>query len=133
MAQAIPTYSMSIFKIPKSVCEDINSVLAKYWWGQTKSEKKIHWINWKRLCTPKNRGGMEFRDIHAFNLLLAKLAWRLVIRSHSFFYRVYKARYFPRCSFMDAVLGHNPSFMWRSILAARDVIQEGSMWKIGDG
>ena len=49
VAQAIPTYSMSIFKIPKSVCEDINSVLAKYWWGQTKSEKKIHWINWKRL------------------------------------------------------------------------------------
>ena len=33
VAQAIPTYSMSIFKIPRSVCEDINSVLAKYWWG----------------------------------------------------------------------------------------------------
>ena len=31
VAQAIPTYSMSIFKIPRSVCEDINSVLAKYW------------------------------------------------------------------------------------------------------
>ena len=27
VAQAIPTYSMSIFKIPRSVCEDINSVL----------------------------------------------------------------------------------------------------------
>ena len=33
VAQAIPTYSMSIFKILKSVCEDINSVLAKYCWG----------------------------------------------------------------------------------------------------
>ena len=33
VAQAIPTYSMSIFKIPRSVCEDINSVLAKYCWG----------------------------------------------------------------------------------------------------
>ena len=33
VAQAIPTYSMSIFKILKSVCEDINSVLAKYRWG----------------------------------------------------------------------------------------------------
>ena len=134
VAQAIPTYSMSIFKIPKSVCEDINSALAKYWWGQTKSEKKIHWINWKRLCTPKNRGGMGFRDIHAFNLaMLAKQAWRLVTGSHSLFYRVYKARYFPWCSFMEAELGHYPSFVWRSLLAARDVIQEVSMWKIGDG
>ena len=31
MAQAILTYSMSIFQIPRSVCEDINSILAKYW------------------------------------------------------------------------------------------------------
>ena len=31
VAQAIPTYSMSIFKLPRRVCEGINSVLAKYW------------------------------------------------------------------------------------------------------
>lgn len=30
-AQAIPTYSMSIFKIPRAVCDRMNSVLAKYW------------------------------------------------------------------------------------------------------
>ena len=42
VAQAIPTYSMSIFKISKSLCETINSTMAKYWWGQTKEEKKIH-------------------------------------------------------------------------------------------
>ena len=57
VAQAIPTYSMSIFKISKKVCEGINSVMAKYWWGQTRSEKKIHWINWGHLCTLKNKGG----------------------------------------------------------------------------
>ena len=34
---------------------------------------------------------------------------------------------------MEAELGHYPSFVWQSLLAARDVIQEGSMWKIGDG
>ena len=31
VAQAIPTYSISIFRIPKAVCDGINSVLAKYW------------------------------------------------------------------------------------------------------
>lgn len=134
VAQAIPTYSMSIFKLPRRVCEGINSILAKFWWRQTWNEKKIHWINWNRLCTLKNKGSMGFRDIHAFNLaMLAKQAWRLVIGSHSLFFRVYKPRYFPRCSFMDAELGHNPSFVWCSLLAARDLIQEGSMWKIGNG
>ena len=42
VAQAIPTYSMNIFKIPKVVCDRMNSVLAKYWWGQTRNEQKIH-------------------------------------------------------------------------------------------
>ena len=33
VAQAIPTYSMSMFKISKKICEDINLALEKYWWG----------------------------------------------------------------------------------------------------
>ena len=33
VAQAIPIYSMSIFKLPISICDNINSLLAKYWWG----------------------------------------------------------------------------------------------------
>ena len=60
VAQAIFTYPMGMFKIPKALCDSINSTLAKYWWGQTKDEKKIHWINWKKLCTPKKNGGMGF-------------------------------------------------------------------------
>ena len=79
-------------------------------------------------------GGMGFRDLHAFNLaMLAKQAWRLIHENHSLFYRVYKARYFPNCSFMFAELGNNPSFVWRSLLAARDLIREGSRWQVGDG
>ena len=68
MAQAIPTYSMSLFKLPKTMCDTINSSLAKYWWGQIKDEKKILWINWKKLCYSKSKGGMGSRDINAFNL-----------------------------------------------------------------
>ena len=60
VAQAIPTYTMGLFKIPKALCDTINSALAKYWWGQTKDEKKIHWINWKKLCTLKKNDGMGF-------------------------------------------------------------------------
>ena len=32
VAQVIPTYSMGIFKIPRALCDAINSIVAKYWW-----------------------------------------------------------------------------------------------------
>ena len=63
--------------------------------------------------------------------LLAKQAWRLLHHTHSLFYRVYKAKYFPNCSFLEAEVGHNPSYVWRSLLAARDIIRAGSQWKVG--
>ena len=103
VAHTIPTYSLGILKIPKTLCDTIKSTLEKYQWGQIKAEKKIHWINWKKLCTLKGRGGMDFRDVQAFNCaMLAKQAWRLFHNTHSLFYRIYKSRYFPNCSFMNA-------------------------------
>lgn len=32
-----------------------------------------------------------------------------------------------------AELEHNPSYVWCSLLAARDIIIEGSRWQVGDG
>ena len=85
--------------------------------------KKIHWINWKKLCSLKTKGEMGFRDFHVFNLaMLAKQAWRLVHHTQSLFYKVYKARYFPNCSFLEADIGSNPSYVWRSFLMAREIL-----------
>ena len=46
---------------------------------------------------------------------------------------MYKASYFPRCPFLEADLGSNLSFVWRSLLAARDVIKAGSNGKLEMG
>ena len=85
-------------------------------------------------CKSKGKGGMGFRDIQAFNLaMLAKQVWQLIQGSHSLFFRVYKARYFPTCSFMEVGLGSNPSFVWCSLLEARELIRTATVWKVGDG
>lgn len=62
VVQSKPTYSMSVFKMPVSLCKDIEAMNYKFWWGQGDS-KKIHWVNWNLLCTSKFVGGMGFRDI----------------------------------------------------------------------
>jgi hypothetical protein len=43
--QAIPTYSMSIFLLPKGLCTDINSMMQKFWWGHKENDSKIHWMS----------------------------------------------------------------------------------------
>jgi hypothetical protein len=76
---------------------------------------------------------MGLRDFKAFNLvLLGKQGWRLMQNNQSLVYRVCKAKYFPRCSFMKSILGSNPSLIWRSIFSAKETIQAGMLWKIGD-
>lgn len=43
VAQSVPTYAMSIFKIPLGVCDDMQRAIAKFWWGSTEEKKSIHW------------------------------------------------------------------------------------------
>ena len=40
---------------------------------------------------------------------------------------------FPNCLFTEAELGCNPSFVWRSLLEARELIRAGTAWQVGDG
>ena len=86
------------------------------------------------MCMPKDRGGLGFRDLRCFNLaLLAKQGWRLQTNSTSLFSRVYKAKYFPHCNFDEATIGRNPSYAWRSLMAAQGVIRRGMRWQVGTG
>ena len=87
------------------------------------------WLNWEKMCAPKDKGGLGFRDLKAFNLaLLAKQGWQLQMNSHSLVHRVLKARYFLETDFLHAELGTKPSFAWRSILAAQPVVNLGYHW-----
>jgi ribonuclease HI len=47
--------------------------------------------------------------------------------------RLYKARYFPNCSLFESKIGHNPSYAWRGIWKAREILMNGCRWKVGNG
>lgn len=32
--QAIPTYNMGVFKLPKGLLQELNKMVRGYWWGQ---------------------------------------------------------------------------------------------------
>lgn len=132
--QAMPSYAMSCFRIPSSVCHAIERECAIFWWGQEEGKRKMHWKKWDDLCKPKCLGGLGFRNLISFNkALLAKQVWRIVVNPHSLVARVLKARYFKHQDIMEAQLDANPSYIWRSILWSRNLIHKGLMWRVGNG
>ncbi|XP_019175652.1 PREDICTED: uncharacterized protein LOC109170972 [Ipomoea nil] len=89
---------------------------------------------WDRLSKPKVAGGLGFKDLKAFNLaMLGKQAWRFLTKPESLVTKVYKARYFPKSNFIDAIVGNSPSYCWRSIMAAHDLVCGGIRRRIGNG
>ena len=92
------------------------------------------WLSWEKMCTPKEAGDMGFRDLKAFNLaLLSKQGWRLQTCNNSLFHRVFQVKYFPNGDFLSATLGTKPSYVWRSLFAAQQIVWKGSRWRIGNG
>ena len=49
VAQAIPTYTMSCFKLPNVLCDELTSRIRNFWWGQKEDERKIAWLSWEKM------------------------------------------------------------------------------------
>ena len=91
-------------------------------------------MRWKFLCEPKTHGGIGFKILHDFNVaMLGKQVWKLLLNLKSLVGQIFKAHYFPHTSIAEAGLGYNPSFVWRSLMAAKHVMVRGSRIQIGSG
>ena len=77
---------------------------------------------------------MGFKEIEKFNdALLAKQVWRMIKNPDSLCFTVFKARFFPNCSILEAQDSVVGFYAWKSIISAMDVIWKGMVWRIGNG
>ena len=108
--------------------------MGRFWWGYKENETKMAWISWEKLGRAKDKGGLGYRDLEKFNLvLLAKQGWRLLQFPESLVAKVMKQKYYPNGTFLIAQLGRNPSYAWRSIWQGRELLNERLFWRIGNG
>jgi hypothetical protein len=45
VVQAIPIFAMSCFDLTKELCDEISSMICKFWWSQMDKETKLHWLS----------------------------------------------------------------------------------------
>lgn len=125
---------MSCFRIPSSLCKEIEQLCAKFWWNSSNDRSKIYWTKWRSLCKPKQLGGLGFQSMIEFNeALIAKQVWRIIHCPDSLMERILKARYFRNVDILDATSGSQPSYIWQSIIWSIDLIIQGIRWQVGDG
>lgn len=126
MVQAIPTYAMSCFRLPKGLLNKISSLCANFWWGSSDTKKRIHWKRWKELCKPKEQGGLNFRDLETFNqAMLAKQPWRMLVNPESTVARTLKGVYFPMTDLMQAGVTSRSSYFWKGFIWGLDLLKMG--------
>ncbi|KAL8122327.1 hypothetical protein AgCh_018896 [Apium graveolens] len=94
--------------IRQEITRDIEKSISKFWWNSSQaSTSKISWISWERMAKHKSAGGMGFRNFRDFNIAMLD------------------------GDFFQAKIGNNPSFIWRSIVEAKQLLLEGVRWRIG--
>lgn len=132
--QAIPTYIMQCFALPKTLLNDIEAMIRRFFWGSKDQERKIHWKAWSTCIQPKGRGGLGFRDLEAFNLaMLAKQAWRLLKSPDTIIGKMVQSKYFLQTCFLEVGSTNRSSYLWKSLLKGRDLLKKGYHWKVGNG
>lgn len=67
--QVIPVFTITIFSIPQVLCRELDSPMAWLWWEVTERSKKVYWISWKKMVSPKHPGGLCSRT---YNVLTWK-------------------------------------------------------------
>lgn len=97
MLQSIPLYTFSCFKVPEAICNKIDVISEAFLWGHELGVKKMHLLNWDKLCKPKKEGGVGLKKFSFMNqAMLAKQFWRISKKPQSLLVKTFKAKYFPR-------------------------------------
>lgn len=130
----IPTYVMSIVRLPKNFCKSIYAAIVNFWWSFKVNKRVIHCKNWDLMFTPKSWGGMGFKDTTLFNYsLLINHVWRLHSSPNALWARILKSIYFEFGSLWFVRAQGGCSLAWQSVLHGRDLSLDEGRWFIARG
>ena len=133
---SIPNYHLSVFKPPKSVCNDIEKIWMNFLWRNTYEKKNINLIKWSSVRSPTSRGGLSINNVESTNFaLLSKWIWRFFEEKNPLWKRIIIAKY------EQTYLGELPTkskyssskALWMSIIKSVGWVLPQIKWSIRRG
>ncbi|GKA89823.1 RNA-directed DNA polymerase, eukaryota [Tanacetum coccineum] len=123
---ASPLYCMSIFKAPKGVLKEMESIRNNFFIGADTADKKITWVAWDKVLASKKNEGLGVSSYFSLNrALLLKWIWRFISQDDSLWFQTLKDKGFdflPLCS-KRVGDGNNSRFwldIWKGDIILRD-------------
>ncbi|GMJ11562.1 hypothetical protein HRI_004825400 [Hibiscus trionum] len=140
---SLPTYFLSLFRMPSEVLTKLNGIMARFLWGGSETISKMHWVKWKSICRPLEMGGLGVCDLSYFNrALLGKWIFKYASDKDSSWKRIICAKTNSISSSIlpDQCPNRLASWVWKGILSSffsndnfGTSIQANSKIQVGDG
>ena len=108
---------MSLYKAPVKVLEKIESIMKGFLWAGASEGRKMHWVAWEVVTTPKKMGGLGIAKLGDVNTaLLTKWAWRFKKEEGSLWRRVVELVHGGRNRWELLPITRSFSGCWKSIV-----------------
>jgi hypothetical protein len=90
----VPTYMLSLFPILVDVAKRIEKIQRDFLWGGMNDDFKYHLVEWDKVCSPIDEGGLGIRNMRRFNqVLLGKWLWWFAHEEGAWWRSVLVAKY----------------------------------------
>lgn len=72
---SLPTYYFSLYRAPKQVINRLEQLRRRFLWGDDENNRKINWVAWCKVCSPKSEGGLGIGDLQTSNYAMLGKWW----------------------------------------------------------
>jgi hypothetical protein len=136
--QSIHVYWLSLAKVPTSILNKIQHLMANFIWKGAYKTIGFHLTKWQNIAIPKEFGGWGIRDIFWIaKSLAAKYCWRGLF-GNNIWSQILKRKYLKGIDLTSWIhRGIHKSTMgstiWKHFLCSLPLIKQWLAWQIGSG
>jgi hypothetical protein len=126
-------YQMSLRILHKTNLEQMDKPIRSFFWAGSADKRKYHFVKWKWICRPKQKGGLGVKDLFKFNIsLMCKWWWKLE-HSTGPWQDFMRAKYLRGKGVYYAKHRPGDSPLWSDMLQVRSIYLCGRRMRVGDG